>query len=56
MPREAMLPVIFSPVSRQGLDLLTFLLLPDVMTIVDEVDAQLTQTMEAYMNFMWKVG
>jgi hypothetical protein len=26
------------------------LLLPDVMTIADEVDAQLTQTMESFMN------
>jgi hypothetical protein len=26
------------------------LLLPDVMTIADEVDAQLTQTMGAYMK------
>jgi hypothetical protein len=25
-------------------------LLPDVMTIADEVDAQLTQTMDSYMN------
>jgi hypothetical protein len=27
------------------------LLLPDVMTIADEVDAQLTQTMGSYMRF-----
>jgi hypothetical protein len=27
------------------------LLLPDVMTIADEVDAQLTQTMSSYMRF-----
>ncbi len=26
-------------------------LLPDVMTIADEVDAQLTQTMASYMKF-----
>jgi hypothetical protein len=26
------------------------LLLPDVMTIADEVDSQLTQTMDSYMN------
>ena len=32
------------------------LLLPDVMTIADEVDAQLTQTMDSYMNVMRKVG
>ena len=28
------------------------LLLPDVMTIADEVDAQLTQTMGSYMKKM----
>ena len=32
------------------------LLLPDVMTIADEVDAQLTQTMDSYMNLMPKAG
>jgi hypothetical protein len=32
------------------------LLLPDVMTIVDEVDAQLTQTMDSSMNIMRKAG
>ena len=32
------------------------LLLPDVMTIADEVDAQLTQTMDSYMNIMRKEG
>jgi hypothetical protein len=26
------------------------LLLPDVMTIADEVDSQLTQAMDSYMN------
>jgi DNA-binding response OmpR family regulator len=30
------------------------LLLPDVMTIADEVDAQLTQSMDSYMNAMRK--
>jgi DNA-binding response OmpR family regulator len=30
------------------------LLLPDVMTIADEVDAQLTQSMDTYMNAMQK--
>jgi PAS domain-containing protein len=29
---------------------------PDVMTIADEVDAQLTQTMDSYMNVMRKAG
>jgi DNA-binding response OmpR family regulator len=32
------------------------LLLPDVMTIADEVDAQLTQSMESYMNEMHKAA
>jgi DNA-binding response OmpR family regulator len=32
------------------------LLLPDVMTIADEVDAQLTQSMDSYMNVMRKAG
>jgi hypothetical protein len=30
------------------------LLLPDVTTIADEVDAQLTQSMDSYMNAMRK--
>jgi hypothetical protein len=30
------------------------LLLPDVMTIADEVDSQLTQTMDSYMNIVVK--
>jgi hypothetical protein len=30
------------------------LLLPDVMTIADEVDAQLTQSMDSYMSAMRK--
>jgi len=30
------------------------LLLPDVMTIADEVDSQLTQTMDSYMNVVGK--
>jgi hypothetical protein len=32
------------------------LLLPDVMTIADEVDAQLTQSMESYMKAMQKTA
>jgi DNA-binding response OmpR family regulator len=32
------------------------LLLPDVMTIADEVDAQLTQTMDSYVKVMRKAG
>jgi len=32
------------------------LLLPDVMTIADEVDAQLTQAMDGYMKVMRKAG
>jgi hypothetical protein len=31
-------------------------LLPDVMTIADEVDVQLTQTMDSYMNAMRKAA
>jgi hypothetical protein len=30
------------------------LLLPDITTIADEVDAQLTQSMDSYMNAMRK--
>jgi hypothetical protein len=30
------------------------LLLPDVMTIADEVDSQLTQAMDSYMNVVLK--
>jgi hypothetical protein len=32
------------------------LLLPDVMSIADEVDAQLTQAMVSYMNEMHKAA
>jgi DNA-binding response OmpR family regulator len=40
---------------QNNLSLLDFsLLLPDVMTIADEVDAQLTQSMDSYMNAMRK--
>jgi hypothetical protein len=31
-------------------------LLPNVITIADEVDRQLTETMDSYMNVMRKVG
>jgi len=42
---------------QNNLSLLDFsLLLPDVMTIADEVDAQLTQTMDSYMNAMRKAA
>jgi DNA-binding response OmpR family regulator len=42
---------------QSNLALLDFsLLLPDVMTIADEVDAQLTQTMDSYMNAMRKAA
>jgi YesN/AraC family two-component response regulator len=42
---------------QKNLSFLDFsLLLPDVMTIADEVDAQLTQTMDSYMNVMRKAG
>jgi hypothetical protein len=40
---------------QDNLSLLDFsLLLPDVMTIADEVDAQLTQSIDSYMNAMQK--
>jgi hypothetical protein len=40
---------------QNNLNCLDFsLLLPDVMTIADEVDAQLTQSMESYMKLMQK--
>jgi len=32
------------------------LLLPDVMTIADEVDSQLTQAMDSYMKVMRKAA
>ena len=42
---------------RSNLDALDFsLLLPDVMAIADEVDAQLTQSMESYMKAMQKAA
>ena len=42
---------------QSNLSLLDFsLLLPDVMTIADEVDAQLTQTMDSYMNALRKAA
>jgi ActR/RegA family two-component response regulator len=40
---------------KDNMNVLDFsLLLPDVMTIADEVDAQLTQTMASFMKFMPK--
>jgi hypothetical protein len=42
-------------VGRSNLNYLDFsLLLPAVMTIADEVDAQLTQSMDSYMKLMRK--
>ena len=42
---------------QSNLSLLDFsLLLPDVMTIADEVDAQLTQSMDSYMKVMQKAA
>src|ERR1700686_4997442 len=42
---------------QSNLSFLDFsLLLPDVMTIADEVDAQLTQTMDSYMNAFRKAA
>jgi hypothetical protein len=40
---------------QKNLSALDFsLLLPDVMTIADEVDSQLTQAMESYMGVVRK--
>jgi len=40
---------------QTNLNFLDFsVLLPDVMTIADEVDAQLTQSMDSYMKLMRK--
>jgi DNA-binding response OmpR family regulator len=40
---------------QSNLNALDFsLLLPDIMTIADEVDSQLTQTMDSYMNIVLK--
>jgi ActR/RegA family two-component response regulator len=42
---------------QKNLNYLDFsLLLPDVMTIADEVDSQLTQSMDSYMNAVKKSG
>src|SRR4029077_9007672 len=42
---------------QSNLSFLDFsLLLPDVMTIADEVDAQLTQSMDGYMKVMQKTA
>jgi hypothetical protein len=42
---------------QSNLSFLDFsLLLPDVMTIADEVDAQLTQSMESYMKVMQRAA
>jgi hypothetical protein len=44
-------------VLQENLSSLDFsLLLPDVMSIADEVDAQLTQAMVSYMNEMHKAA
>jgi hypothetical protein len=49
------LQVTLFGVLQNNLNFLDFsLLLPDVMTIADEVDAQLTQTMDSYMKTMRK--
>jgi hypothetical protein len=39
---------------QNNLAFLDFSLLPDVMTIADEVDAQLTQSIDSYMKAMRK--
>ena len=50
-----LLQVILFGALQRNLGVLDFsLLLPDVMTIADEVDAQLTQSMQSYMTEMHK--
>jgi CheY-like chemotaxis protein len=52
-----MLQVTLFGALQSNLSSLDFsLLLPDVITIADEVDAQLTQTMDSYMNAARKAG
>jgi len=51
------LQVTLFGILQSNLSFLDFsLLLPDVMTIADEVDAQLTQSMDGYMKVMQKVA
>jgi DNA-binding response OmpR family regulator len=47
---------LFGTLQRNLSSLDFSLLLPDVMTIADEVDAQLTQSMSSYMNAMQKAA
>ena len=47
---------LFGTLQRNLSSLDFSLLLPDVMTIADEVDAQLTQSMNSYMNAMQKAA
>ncbi len=55
MHESRILQVTLFGTLQNNLSLLDFsLLLPDVMTIADEVDAQLTQTMDSYMSAMRK--
>ena len=54
MNHEVLEVTIFGTL-QSNLNSLEFsLLLPDVMAIADEVDSQLTQSMESYMKLMWK--
>jgi DNA-binding response OmpR family regulator len=51
------LQVTLFGILQENFSVLDFsLLLPDVMTIADEVDAQLTQSMESYMNAVHKAA
>ena len=50
-----MLQVTLFEMLQSNLNALDFsLLLPDIMTIADEVDSQLTQAMDSYMNVIGK--
>ena len=53
MHESRILQVTLFGTLKDNMNALDFsLLLPDVMTIADEVDAQLTQTMGSYMTLM----
>jgi hypothetical protein len=56
IPHESrILQVTLFGTLQNNLSLLDFsVLLPDVMTIADEVDAQLTQSMDSYTNALHK--
>jgi CheY-like chemotaxis protein len=57
---EAVRTMMSATLERKGFEVVNLsaldfsLLLPDVMTIADEVDSQLTQAMDSYMNVVLK--